>query len=173
MPSPLYAKNLLFGIAVLMLAVVGALTAQPAAPQADPMLAELRAMRADINERLEANIRVQLLLGRLTLQEQRTNTVVRQLSDVSEKLRTHELTKVQIEASTKMFGFDPNKPVDEKDDNFLVSILRSQTEQLAKTDTELKQQHAELTAALAQEQARWATFNAQLGELERMLEKRK
>ena len=168
-----HARITLFGIAVLTLAVVGGLGAQSAAPQADPMLAELRAMRADINERLEANIRVQLLLGRLTLQEQRTNTVVRQLADVSEKLRTHELTKVQIEAGTKMFGFDPNKPVDEKDDNFLVSILKSQTEQLAKTDTELRQQHAELTAVLAQDQARWATLNAQLVEIERMLEKRK
>ena len=37
-------------------------------------------MRADLNERLEANIRVQLLVARLTLQEQRTSVVVRQLA---------------------------------------------------------------------------------------------
>lgn len=168
-----HGTHILLGIGALTLAAVAGLAAQSGAPQVDPTLAELRAMRADINERLEANIRVQLLLGRLTLQEQRTNTVVRQLAEVSEKLRINEQTKTQIEAGSKMFGFDPNKPVDEKDENFLVGIFKGQTEQLAKTEAELKQQHAELSNALSQEQARWATFNAQLGELERLLEKRK
>ena len=168
-----HARHILLGIGALTLAAVAGLAAQSGAPQADPTLAELRAMRADINERLEANIRVQLLLGRLTLQEQRTNTVVRQLAEVSDKLRTHEQTKMQIEGATKMFGFDPNKPVADEDDNFLVAMFKGQTEQLAKTEAELKQQHAELSAALSQEQARWATFNAQLGELERLLDKRK
>jgi hypothetical protein len=161
-------------IGVLMTIVAAArASGQSGAPPIDPTLAELRAMRADINERLEANIRVQLLLGRLTLQEQRTNTVVRQLSEISEKLRTNEQTKIQIEAGSKMFGFDPNKPVANDDDNFLMATLKAQTEQLAKTEAELKQQHAELTTALAQEQARWAAFNTQLGELERLLGKRK
>lgn len=160
-------------IAILITIVAAAVSGQAGVQPVDPTLAELRAMRADINERLEANIRVQLLLGRLTLQEQRTNTVVRQLAEVSEKLRTHEQTKIQIEAATKMFGFDPNKPVADEDDNFLVGMFKGQTEQLAKTEAELKQQHAELSNTLSQEQARWATFNTQLGELERLLEKRK
>lgn len=165
------ARNTLLGIGALTLAAVAGLAAQSGAPPADPTLAELRAMRADINERLEANIRVQLLLGRLTLQEQRTNTVVRQLAEVTEKLRVNEQTKGQVEGFTKMFGLDAVKAEDE--DNFLTATVRGQIEHVARAEVELKQQHAELTAALAQEQARWSAFNAQLGELERMIEKRK
>jgi hypothetical protein len=166
-----HAKNILLGIVALTLAAVAGLAAQSSAPQVDPTLTELRAMRADINERLEANIRVQLLLGRLTLQEQRTNTVVRQLAEVTEKLRVNEQTKGQVEGFTKMFGLDTVKAEDE--DNFLTATFRGHIEHAAKTEAELKQQQAELTAALAQEQARWATFNAQLGELERLFEKRR
>ena len=168
---PRHRKPLLLGIGALTVLVVAGGAAQSNAPQSDPMLAEIRAMRADLNQRLEANIRVQLLLGRLTLQEQRTNTVVRQLAEVSEKLRTQDQTKAQIEAAHKMFGFDPNKPVSEEEDNFLIATFKAQSEQIAKGDVELRKQQADLSAALVEEQARWAAFNAQLAELERLFEK--
>jgi hypothetical protein len=160
---------------VLALACVAVIAATAASGQqsapVDPTVAEIRALKADINERLEANIRVQLLVARLTLQEQRTGTVVRQLSEVSEKLRTHEQTKAQIEAGTKMFGgMNPDKPQD-TENNFLLATFKSQIELLAKTEEELKQQQAELTTTLAQEQARWASFNAELAELERLFAK--
>jgi hypothetical protein len=162
------ARTLLLAPLVALVGVVGT-SGQSGAPPVDPTIAELRAMRAELNERLEANIRVQLLVARLTLQEQRTNVVVRQLADVSDKMRTHEQTKVQMEGVNKMFG--DLKATEEDEDNFFVSMLRAQKEAVAKTDSELKQQHAELTTALAQEQARWAAFNAQLAELERLFEK--
>ena len=162
------ARTLLLAPLVALIGVVGT-SGQSGAPPVDPTLAELRAMRAELNERLEANIRVQLLVARLTLQEQRTNVVVRQLADVSDKMRTHEQTKAQMEGVNKMFG--DLKTTEEEEDNFFVSMLRAQKEAVAKTDSELKQQHAELTSALAQEQARWAAFNAQLAELERLFEK--
>ena len=165
------SQTLLAVASVAILTGVGA-SGQSTTPPAEPTLAEIRAMRADLNQRLEANIRVQLLVARLSLQEQRTSVVVRQLADVSEKLRTHEQTKTQMEASTKMLGFSPDKPVDE-DENFLAGIFKAQFEQLAKNDAELKQQHAELTSTLAQEQARWAAFSAQLAELERLFDKPK
>jgi hypothetical protein len=162
-------------IAALAAVAAGAgAAAQSATPPADPVLAELRGMRADLNQRLEANIRVQLLLGKLTLQEQRTNDVVRQLAEVSEKLRANAQTKAQIEAGTKMFGglLDPNNP-EAAEGNFLASTLRAQIEAVAKADEELRQRQGDLTAQLTQEQARWQAFNAQLAELERLVEKRK
>ena len=162
------ARTLLLAPLVALIGVVGT-SGQSGAPAVDPTVAELRAMRAELNERLEANIRVQLLVARLTLQEQRTNVVVRQLADVSDKMRTHEQTKVQMEGVHKMFG--DVKANEEDEDNFFLNMLRAQKEAVAKTDSELKQQHAELTSALAQEQARWAAFNTQLAELERLFEK--
>ena len=160
---------------ILALACV-AIIAGPAAsgqqaPPVDPTVAEIRALKADINQRLEANIRVQLLVARLTLQEQRTSLVVRQLGEVAEKMRTHEQTKLQMEGVSKMFGDLTTAKAEEEEDNFFLSMLRGQKDAVAKTDADLKQQHAELTAALAQEQARWAAFNTQLAELERLFEK--
>jgi hypothetical protein len=165
--------RILLPLAILS-ALAAAAAAQSSAPPADPVLAELRGMRADLNQRLEANIRVQLLLGKLTLQEQRTNDVVRQLAEVSEKLRANEQTKAQIEAGSKMFGglLDPNNP-EAAEGNFLASTLRAQIDAVAKADAELRQRQGDLTAQLTQEQARWQTFNAQLAELERLVEKRK
>ena len=165
-----HARTLL-AIPLVALVAVAVTSGQSATPPVDPTVAELRAMRAEINERLEANIRVQLLVAKLTLQEQRTSVVVRQLAEVSEKMRTHEQTKSQMEGVSKMFGDLGAVKAGEEDDNFLLSMLRAQKDAMTKTDTELKQQHAELTTALAQEQARWAAFNAQLTELERLFEK--
>ena len=160
----------LFALACAAFLGAAAVSGQQAAP-VDPTLAELRAMRADLNQRLEANIRVQLLVARLSLQEQRTSDVVRQLADVTDKMRTHEQTKTQMDGVSKMFGDLTQVKPEEEEGNFLLSTLRAQKEAIVKTDTELKQQHAELTTALAQEQARWAAFNAQLAELERLFEK--
>ena len=161
------------GILALTLVAATGLSGQSPTPPADPTLAELRAMRADLNERLEANIRVQLLVARLSLQEQRTNTVLRQLSDVQDKMRTHETTKSQMDTMKKMFGDPDLSKADEDESNFLLGTLKTQFELIAKNDAELKQQHSDLTTALAQEQARWAAFNQKLEELERMFEKRR
>ncbi len=164
-----YIRSALAFAAIAIIAATAASGQQ--APPVDPTVAELRAMRADLNQRLEANIRVQLLVARLTLQEQRTSDVVRQLSDVSEKMRTHEQTKAQMEGVSKMFGDLTAVKPEEEEGNFLLSTLRAQRDAVAKTETDLKQRHSELTTALAQEQARWAAFNTQLAELERLFEK--
>src|SRR4029077_13444243 len=53
----------------------------------DPLLTEVRALRAELNQAAGASIRTQLLVARLTLQEQRINTISKQLADV-QMLRT-------------------------------------------------------------------------------------
>ena len=164
-----YIRTILTLVCVAIIA--GAAASGQQTQSVDPTIAEIRALKADINERLEANIRVQLLVARLTLQEQRTSVVVRQLSEVTEKMRTHEQTKTQMEGVSKMFGDLSGVKTEEEEGNFMLSMLRAQKDAVTKTDSDLKQQHAELTTALAQEQARWAAFNAQLAELERLFEK--
>jgi hypothetical protein len=166
--------RIFLGAGVLTLVGAAALSGQGVQPPPDAVTAELRALRADLNERLEANIRVQLLVAKLQLQEQRTAQVVRQLSDVQDKLRSQEQTKAQIDAAKKMFGIDPNKPESPEDEkNFILAPLRAQLEQMAKAEGELRQQEMDLTNTLGQEQARWAAFNAKLEELERMFDKRR
>jgi hypothetical protein len=157
-----------------MIAIAAAVSAAQSAPPAprDELAAEIRALRTELNERLEANIRAQLLVARLQLQEQRTATVIRQLQEVNDKLRENQQTKTQLEGALKMFagmaGADPTK----EEEGFVTAPLKAQMKAVTELETELKLQQAQLTAAIAEEQGRWNAFNARLDELERAFTKK-
>lgn len=156
------------GISVFALLTAAVLFAQTATPPGqDPVVAEIRALRADLNDRLEATMRMQLLVARLQLQEQRTSTVVGQLRDVEARLRENEAARQQAAAALKMFGMDNATDADKKDNPFF-ALLGGATEKFDAAEAELKGQQIELTRQLADEQARWTAFNAQLDAIEKM-----
>ena len=159
--------------AVLLAAITTSLSGQSTAPAAqDAVVAEIRALRADLNQQLEASIRAQMVVARLSLQEQRTNTVFRQLQDVRDKLHANEAMRVQLETSLKMFGGDKPRDKDEKDAMALViEPLKAQVEAATKAHAELSLELSDLTNQLAQEQARWNGFNRLLDDLEASLSK--
>ena len=69
------------------LAALSAQAARPPEPLAvNELLAEVRGLRAEINQAAGSSLRMQLLIGRLQLQEQRTFTVAKQLTDVQDRL---------------------------------------------------------------------------------------
>ena len=157
---------------VVVAAGVGAAQSTSSPAPRDELAAEIRALRKELNERLEANIRAQLMVARLQLQEQRTATVIRQLQDVNDRLRENQQTRTQIEGALKMFsgmgGADPAK----EEDGFLMGPLKAQLKGITELEAELKLQQTQLTADIAEEQARWNIFNARLDELERALTKK-
>ncbi len=157
--------------AAAVLAVAAAHGGQARPPTTDPVVAEIRALRADMNERLGTAIRAQLLVARLSVQEQRTNSVVRHLQDIESKLRENESAKEQIAASMKIFGELPKR--DDAQDNPAFAPFHAGMERIAKADTELKAQQTELMRQLAEEQARWTAINVGLEELEKTLTGRK
>jgi hypothetical protein len=62
-------------------AVVGAqTTAIPAT--LDDLLSELRGLRSDLARSSNATVRTQMLVARMQIQEQRINTVLRQITEV-------------------------------------------------------------------------------------------
>lgn len=156
------------GVLVFTVLATAALLAQgtPGASQ-DPLVAEIRALRADLNQRLEATMRMQLLVARLQLQEQRTSTVVGQLRDVEARQRENEAAKQQAAAAVKMFGME-NITDEQKKDNPFFAMIAGSDEKFAAAEAELKQQQLQLMRQLSEEQARWTAFNAQLDELERL-----
>lgn len=158
-------------IAVAALAVTGTSGQTPAEPPQDPVLAEIRALRADLNHRLEASIRAQLLVARLTLQEQRINSVLTQLRQVDDKVRENLGARTSSEAMVKMFGLDkPDLSAEQKEGaNVFFETLKAGLDNLQDADAELKRQQADLSAQLAQEQARWRAFSSLLDELEATL----
>ena len=137
----------------------------------DPVVAEIRALRADLNQRLDASIRMQLMVARLSMQEQRINTVIRQLTEVQDKLKENETTRTQVTQGLKMFGMDKATDKEKEEAGFMLGPLKTAVENLDKSDAELKMRLSDLTTLLNQEQARWNGFNRVLDDLEAMLAK--
>ena len=159
---------------LLVIAVVAVVSAQggqsaPARTQMDELLAEVRAIRADIDRASAASLRGQLLGMRLQLQEQRITGLSRQLSEVQNRLRGNEQTRVSLANALKMFsGQKAETSAEEKKAmEFIFGPLKQQLAGLDKADAELKQEEADLLGHLQQEQNRWTAFNGQIEELER------
>ena len=91
---------------------------------------------------------------------------MRQLQEVETKLRDNETSKRQMEQAMKMFG--GGKPGEsEEGGEFILGPIKAGLETATKTDTELRQQQAQLQSTLNDEQARWVTINARLEDLEK------
>jgi hypothetical protein len=153
---------------VLLAAAVSGQARQPVTP-ADELLAEVRAIRADINGAARSGMRAQLLGMRLQLQEQRIGAVSRQLAEVQDKLRGNEQAKTALVTQLKMFPGLAQAGQDDAGEGFsqIFAPFKEHLEQLERTDQRLKVEEADLERLLAAEQSRWAGFNAQIEELER------
>jgi chromosome segregation ATPase len=141
----------------------------PPAASDGQLLAEVRALRAEIADAANAAMRAQLLAMRLQLQEQRIGVIVRQLGDVQERLRSNDRAKEALAAQLKMFEGMPREESAEKSEEVdqVLGPLRAQLGVLENSDATLKAEEANISNLLAQEQARWNSFNAQVEELER------
>jgi predicted nucleic acid-binding Zn-ribbon protein len=158
------------GIVALGAAVPGQTqTTGPSTMEA--LLGEVRGLRAEMHQAAGASIRTQLLVARLSLQEQRTNSVAKQLTDV-------QTQRAAMEGPTAQFDQRFNK---------LEELLRSastppdqrrQLEQefesmkLVRTDMRqrlqrLVNQETAFASQLATEQSRWVEFNDRLDQIER------
>jgi len=158
--------------ALLVVGVAGRAGGQQRTPPAvaaatlDDVLNELRALRTELKESSAASLRAQLLVARVQLQEQRINTVWRQLSEVDDKLQANEKGRAAPEQVLKLMGVEPGA-VPSKEMGPIVEMFRNQMAASEQTDSELKLRQAELMQLMTQEQSRWTTFNAQLEALEK------
>jgi hypothetical protein len=158
--------------AILVVGVAGSARGQQRIPSTataatmDDVLNELRALRTELKESSAATLRAQLLVARLQLQEQRINTVWRQLSEVDDKLQANEKGRMAPEQVLKLMGVEPGAEPP-KEMGPIVEMFRNQMDASTKTDSELKQRQAELMHLMTQEQSRWNAFNAQLEALEK------
>jgi chromosome segregation ATPase len=170
------AKRTALSISVLVaLALVGIVSAQArpqaGAPTQDELLAELRALRSDINQVFAASIRSQLLVARLQLQEQRLGSVARQLAEVQERAAGVENGLSRRVAQLKSFEQPPSGASADQLHEMERALpqMRSEIEQDRKRLAELRTQEASLSGQLSEAQSRWSEFNDRLDELERML----
>ena len=148
---------------------------QQSAPQESALLAEVRLLRQAIEALAGNGTRVQIVFGRLQLQEQRTATAARRLDDLRSALAgatarasvAAERIK-EIEDSLA----DWTGPVAEQ--RAMQHALQREKQEWGRLETErarLAAETADAGALLSQEQGRWSDFNTQLEALERKLVK--
>jgi chromosome segregation ATPase len=130
----------------------------------DDVVAEVRALRAEMKQTAEASLRAQLLVARLQVEEQRIAALARQLSETEQQMRELEGARnPMLEQMIKEFDKNPPEP-GEVD---MMAALRVQLDKIQNGDPVLKERQASLSRQLADEQARWVAFNAQLEALEK------
>jgi hypothetical protein len=158
--------------AIVVVGAAGSAAAQERAsadattPTMEHVLNELRALRAELRESAAASLRAQLLVARVQLQEQRINSVWRQLSEVEDKLAANEKGRAAPEQVFKLLGLEPGAEPSPAMAP-IVEMFKNQLAASEKTDSDLKQRQAELMQLMTQEQSRWTAFNAQLEALEK------
>ena len=159
---------------VLVVGLAGSAAGQQRTPPSaapatmDEVLSELRALRTELRESSAVSLRVQLLVARLQLQEQRINSVWRQLSEVEDKLQANEKNRAVPEQIFRLMGLEPGAEPP-KEMAAMVEMFKNQVAASEKTDSDLKLRQTDLMQLMTQEQSRWTAFNAQLEMLEQAL----
>jgi hypothetical protein len=150
---------------------------EPAHPQVlDTLLVEVRGLRAAMENLASSSARVQLAMGRLQIQEQRVNTLVRRQEESRQQLAAAERQAAQQERELARFEgltLDRETAADRQAIAQQVSHLE---QSLADGVAELQRRRAEdaqLAETVAIEQGRWATFNQALDDLDRTLRERR
>ncbi len=170
--------TVLIGIVCATGVIASARTTRPSQPEnvQAALLVEVRGLRAAMEQMASAAPRVQLALGRLQLQEQRVNTMLRRLEAVRDSLATaqgavveHQTQIARLEAALRTGTAPP-----EVREQFTHQIAAHRDE-LARPLAEVQRltaEEASLVSDIAGEQTRWSDFNQRLDELERALTRR-
>jgi chromosome segregation ATPase len=173
---------------ILVLAVAATLTgAVVSARQSSPatndevlpaLLAEVKGLRAAMEQMASAGPRVQLFVGRLQLQEARITSMARRLDTVRDSLagaqahyentrqRFKELQSAMAE-NREGLGLLPRAELES-----LLANRRSEVSAAKTAVDRLTAEEAQLVQDLTVEQGRWTEINQRLDELERALIKR-
>jgi hypothetical protein len=136
------------------------------------LLVEVRGLRAAMEQMALSGPRVQLALGRLQLQEQRVNNLLRRLETVRTSLagaqQAEEKARQDLATMEQMF-----KPATEGFQREAASpILGMSRDAQARAATEVQRLQVEesgIVQELATEQGRWSDINQRMEELERTL----
>jgi chromosome segregation ATPase len=159
----------------MLVSIVGSV--RPARAQTDQgredvltaLLYEVRGLRSAMEQMASAGPRIQLALGRLQMQEQRVNTMIRRHDELSARILSQEqqvaMVKSQIEFSSE--ELERAVPADVRAQLEQQSAqLKSALERLTTALERLQSEDVQIASELAAEQSRWVELNGQLETLE-------
>jgi hypothetical protein len=178
---PVTVRSLLPATLLVSAAVAGhaaGVLAQGAAAPPDvisALLVEVRGLRAAMEQMASAGPRVQLALGRLQLQEQRVNTLVRRLEEIKARLPSAQLQLAEAGEQLNRFeklARDAPDPALRREAEEMLQNFKRQTGYAGQEVQRLQTEETTLTQEIAAEQNRWTEFNQRLEELERALVRR-
>jgi lipopolysaccharide biosynthesis regulator YciM len=141
--------------------------------QDSALLTEVRLLRKAIEALAGNGTRVQLVFGRLQLQEQRTTAAVRRLEDVRSALAHQEgvlALAIQRIKELEAAAADPGRaPEEARAIREALAQQKGETTRIEVERTRLAAEEAEAARTLSVEQGRWSDLNRQVEELERAL----
>jgi chromosome segregation ATPase len=166
-------------VVVLLLATaVHPFRAAPAAQNPETMkelLAEVRGLRAAMEQLASAGPRVQLMFGRLQLQEQRINDQGRRLealrTQLSKALQDENSERSRILRFEEFVRTNPTSP-ERADLERDLPEMRKRLATLTAETQRLQADEATVVSFIATEQSRWTDINRALDELDRALMRR-
>jgi formamidopyrimidine-DNA glycosylase len=167
---------------VATLAAPSLAAAQTSAPPAAPdvlreLLVEVRGLRAAMERAATVGARIQLLVARVQMQEQRITELSRRAVTVREELGKIDATIVQHSGMLKQFErTESSGRIPPEEQRSMESMIEMQKQQIAvaeKRRQDLLGEEALLAQQINADQSRWSDVNNQLDELERSLTPRK
>ena len=173
-----FVKWAVCGAALICAGLGGSLAAQGTRTQEpdvlSALLTEVRGLRRALEDMGTAGPRVQLALGRLQLQEQRVNTMVKRLETLRDAIAKAEgevsSQQGQVDSFLKMF-----KSQNPNEENPMAGMVEGFKKAIANGALEVQRLQAEealLQQQIAAEQGRWAEINRAMEDLERALGKK-
>ena len=169
---------ILAAVAVLIVVATTAGGETPQQPNQDTLgalLVEVRGLRSAIEQMASVGPSIQLAMGRLQLQEQRINTLVRRGDLVRDALTAEHKRAAELR---DRFG-NLQRALEESTEPLHRSNIEGQLpmikQDLARATAEvqrLQTEESEAAAQVSSEQARWAEINQRLEELDRALARR-
>ena len=139
------------------------------------LLVEVRGLRSAMETMASAGPRIELALGRLQLQEQRVNNLLRRHTEVRERLagaeRGGETFAREAEALQQRLS---RGDFEEKDRRSVQAQIADAKERYAQSIADLQRLRAEendVAQLVTLEQGRWTEINQRLEDLERALKK--
>ena len=136
------------------------------------LLTEVRALRVAIEQMATAGARVQLIMGRLQMQEQRVGDGVKRLDVVRLQLRAAEDNLARHQGELKrMENSSPSDPEQRRDLEGMINALKREVGNADVQVQRLRTDESDAMNIVTAEQGRWADINQQLDELERILRK--
>ena len=164
----------LIGAALLALCDASVVFAQQA--ENAELLSEIRTLRQTIETVVATGIRVQIVFGRLQIQEQRTVLATQRLDEARQRLTfvTDQIADAATELKRATEAAEGSRDAEQREQ--LVASRRYTESYLARLEQERGQAaaaQAEAEHCLALEQGQWSDLSQRLEDLERSLTRRK